>query len=71
MSSAKAKIPGKSGIKPGQLKVKLKTKSPANNKKDLAAKKPLKRRSNVPSASVDKPSEVSFKYLYLVELSFG
>ena len=71
MSSAKGKIPGKSGIKPGQLKVKLKTKKPANDKKDLAAKKPLKRRSNVPSASVDNASEVSFKYSYLVELSSG
>ena len=71
MSSAKAKIPGKSGVKPGQLKVKLKTKTSANDKKNLAAKKPLKRRSNVSSASVDNASEVSFKYLYLIELSFG
>ena len=71
MSSAKAKLPGKSGIKPGKLKVKLKTKNLTNDKKDLAAKKSFKKTSNTPSASVGNPSKVSIKYSYFnsVEVS--
>jgi hypothetical protein len=56
MSSAKAKFPGRPVKNNGKLKVKLKTKMPAKNKAELAAKKSLKKRPNVSSASIDKPS---------------
>ena len=65
MSSAKAKFPGRPVKNNGKLKVKLKTKMPAKNKAGLAAKKSLKKRPNVSSASIDKPSKVSDFYSIL------
>ena len=58
MPNPKAKVPGRP-VKNGQLKVKLKTKVLAKNKVELAAKKSLKKRPNVLSASVDSSCNVS------------
>ena len=58
MPNPKTKVSGRP-VKNGQLKVKLKTKVPAKNKVELAAKKSLKKRPNVLSASVDSSCNVS------------